>query len=495
MLSLLLACTSSPPALPAGGAVPDLVLVSIDTLRADHLGAYGYGRPTTPFLDGLAARGTRFAHARAPSPWTLPSHATMLTGGLPQRHGLVEDDQSLGASWTTLAQVLDAAGYRTGAFVTSFFVGRTYDLDRGFERFEDFGITSKKRNLQATVDAEQVVDEALGYLAEAPGRSHFLFLHLYDVHYPYAAPAPWNERFDRRQRSGDLTYKTWFHYLDHPVDDDQLAHQVAQYDEELAYVDDQLRRLSEAFQAVGRPVVLVVTADHGEEFGERGSWGHAHTLFAEQLRVPLIFAGPGVGAGVVQQAVGLQDLAPTLAELAGTVLAGDGVSLVEALGGAEPAARVFVGDTSRFKTNRLGLWQEGLRVDWNAQDEVWGLYGDPDEPEDLASARPEDLQRLRSALGAALPTPWEAAPGRLRTSGVLVVDGTPRGTELVLETPTPFAVVPVDAKVWHEYAGPWTLGRQPEDGAAVRYRGGGTGEALLSAEDRARLEALGYIQE
>ncbi len=495
MLTLFLACTSSAPTLPPGGSRPDIVLVSIDTLRADHLGSHGYGRPTTPFLDELAARGTRFAHARSPSPWTLPTHATMLTGALPLHHGAVEDDQGLGSEWTTLAEVLDQAGYRTGAFVTSFFVGRSYGLDQGMSRFEEFGITTKKRNLEATVDAEEVVAEAMAYLAEAPGQSHFLFLHLYDVHYPYGAPAPWNRHFDRPGTPDDLRYKTYFHYLENPVAAEQMAHQVAQYDEEIAYVDDQLRRFSRALQDAERPAILVVTSDHGEEFGERGSWGHAHTLFPEQLRVPLIFAGPGVSPGTIQQAVGTQDIAPTLAELGGTSLQADGVSLVSALQGTEPAARAFLGDTSRFDTNRLGLWQEGLRVDWDAKADTWSLYGDPDEISDLSATRPGELAVLRKALGASLPVPWLSEPGRLRTSGELVIGGVSAGSETVLTTTTALAVVPVDAKVWHEEAGPWSTSDPPPEGAQVQHRGRGTDQAVISAEDRARLEALGYIQE
>ncbi len=495
MISFLLACTSAPPTLPTGGAKPDIVLVSIDTLRADHVGSYGYSRPTTPFLDGLAARGSRFAHARSPSPWTLPSHVTLLTGVMPSRHSVVEDDLSLGSEWPTLAEALRQAGYRTGAFVTSFFVGRTYGLDRGFDRFEDFDITTKKRNLKATVDAEEVVEEALEFLRETPGQPHFLFLHLYDVHYPYDAPPPWNERFDWPSSQEDLKYKTYFHYLDHPLDPEQLSHQVAQYDEELAYVDAQLEALSRAFEAAERPVILVVTSDHGEEFGERGSWGHAHTLFPEKLRVPLIATGPGLGISVVQGTVGTQDIAPTLAELAQTSLTGDGLSLVAATHGEALPARTFVGDTSRFKTNRIGLWLGGQRVDWNAKADVWGLYADPAEATDMSAERPEELVRLRDDLGKALPTPWVAGPGELRTSGRLVIDGVAQGKKAVLEAEQAFAVVPVDARVWHGEQGPWSLRKPPPEEAPVRLRGPSTGGATLSAEDRARLEALGYIQE
>jgi arylsulfatase A-like enzyme len=419
----------------------------------------------------------------------------MLTGILPMRHGVVDDGQGLGSDWTTLAEVLDQAGYRTGAFVTSFFVGRTFGLDQGMARFEEFGITTKKRNLEATVDAQEVLEEALAFLGEAPGRSHFLFLHLYDVHVPYGAPAPWDRQFDRPGTSDDLIYRNYFHHLENPVPPEQLTHQIAQYDEEIAYVDDQLRKLDKAFDDAGREVIWVVTSDHGEEFGERGSWGHAHTLFAEQLRVPLIFAGPGVATGTIHETVGTQDIAPTLAELAGTSLDADGLSLVAALRGTEPTARAFIGDTSRFDTNRLGLWQDGLRLDWNAATNAWSLYADPEEATDLSATLPDKRKLLQRALGALLTAQWVCEPGRIRTSGQFVIAGTPVGSEIELASTTAVSVVPVDARIWHEGKGPWSPSHLPPVNAKIRHRGQGTDATVLTAQDRARLEALGYIQQ
>ena len=196
-MSFLLACTA-PPTVPPGSDRPDIVLVSIDTLRADHLRSYGYARDTSPTIDALAARGALFLDARSPAPWTLPAHATMLTGLLPANHEVIEDGLGLADDTPRLASVLGAAGYRTGAFVTALFVSRTYGFDRGFERFEDFDIRTMKENLTKETDAGDVVDAALAWWSTVPaGEPVFLFLHFYDVHYDYDPPGPYGSIFDR----------------------------------------------------------------------------------------------------------------------------------------------------------------------------------------------------------------------------------------------------------------------------------------------------------
>ena len=163
--------------------------------------------------------------------------------------------------------------------------------------------------------AEDVIDAALRWLGRQPaGEPGFVFLHFYDVHYAYDPPKPYDTMFDRAPESGDLNYKNYFYFKRHLPSDAQFAHQIAQYDESIRYVDAQLARLDEKLRAAGRSVRWVVTSDHGEEFGERGSWGHAHTLYAEQLHVPLIMSGGALPAGrAVDGWVGTHDIAPTRA--------------------------------------------------------------------------------------------------------------------------------------------------------------------------------------
>lgn len=464
-------------ALPPGGERPDIVLISIDTLRADHLGAWGYERPTSPNLDALAARGTRFAMARSPSPWTLPSHTTMLTGLLPLEHGVV-DDRSANHSPMVQSR-LQEAGYATAGFVTSIFVGRRYGFDTGFDDFTDFGVRTKKSNLERTPNAERLVNKALDWLQEREGESAFVFLHLYDVHYPYDAPDGFDRQFDRPSRDEELTYKKYFHYLKHPLSPEQMEHQKAQYDEEIAYVDQQLGRLIEAYGE--REVIFIVTADHGEEFGERGSWGHGHTLGPEQLHVPLIISGAGP-AGVVETAVGLQDIAPTLAELGGVEALGSGMSLVPALSGEPLPERAFVCDTSRFSTNRLGVYEAGDRVDWDLSQDLRVLTSDPGEL--LPVQDPVREQELLSHAFALLGSPWSAQEPVSISRGVALIDGA-----LSSEGVGDFAVVPSDAMV-----GEWSVRTPPPADAGVAYRGLLEGGVDLSPEERQALEALGYIQ-
>ncbi|MCP4805852.1 MAG: sulfatase [Proteobacteria bacterium] len=470
MILALLACTSKLPT-PPPPVQRDVVLVSIDTLRADHVGVYGYGRDTTPFLDELAAKGLVYTDARSPTSWTLPTHLTMLSGKLPLHHGVVDDKRKVPDDLPLLAERMQAAGFATVGVVTTFFVSQRFGFDRGFDFWDDFDIHSKKRNQTETPDAEQAVNRVLKGVRSHPDQPVFVFLHLYDVHYPYAAPGDWEERFDRKGTDDDLSYSKYSAYLEDPVEPDQMAHQVAQYDEELAYVDSQLRRLHEAFLEAGRDPLMVITADHGEEFGERGSWGHAHTLNPEQLHVPLIISGPGVPVGRVTTRVGTQDIAPTLAALHGQPMSTDGVPL-SLDPETPPPERDFLSDTSRFDTNRVALYHGELRYDWDLVSDEARLYADPGETVDVAAERPDDAQALRAALIQQLGVGWEGTTPT--TNGAIFAQGQ-RVT--FIREPTLFQVIPVDAEV---------TGAEPLHLGAA--------EIELTEDEKKMLQSLGYMQ-
>ncbi len=505
-LLLLLGCGGSKP-LPAGDPTrPDLVLVSVDTLRADHLSSYGYGRPTSPFIDSLAASGVRFTSARSPAPWTLPSHTTMLTGQLPTTHRVIEDDLRLDPGTPVLPELLRAAGYATGGFVATLYVSRVFGFERGFDRFEDFGLHDEKANLRGEVVASDVIDQALGWLGELPaGKPAFLFVHVYDVHYTYDPPAPYDTLFDRAPLASDPRYRNYKFYQGKPPSADQLAHQTAQYDEAIRYVDDQLKRLHDALEAAGRASRFVITADHGEELGERGSWGHAHTLYAEQLHVPLIVSGQGLSPGqVVNSVVGLQDVAPTLAGFAGvTGLMADGLDLGRALAGEALPDRAMVAETSRFDSDRIGLYQGGLRLEWDlvsGRRELFDVGADPAETLDLSAQRPEDVSRLSAALEAAL-VGWEASEaGQLSTDGALLRGG-PHGAISVAKGER-FALMPHDATLSFTseagaVVGPFAAVGGTAPGAAAPVKllsASGAGGVVLDEAQRQALEALGYVQ-
>jgi arylsulfatase A-like enzyme len=438
--TLLSGCTSDK-------EVRGIVLISIDTLRADHLGSYGYSRETSPFLDQLAARGTRFEQAVSTASWTLPSHASMLTGLYPSSHRAVDADSSIAPSASTVAELLQAEGFATGAVVTSWFVSANYGFDRGFDWFQNLD-QSAHETARKTVDAREVVDLAEEWLAERADQRFFLFLHLYDTHYAYRPPPPYKERFATDYTGRRRKYRSYNFYKRHPPTSERLAFEESMYDGEIRYVDDQLARFYDILGGLGlnENTVIIVTSDHGEEFGERGSWGHGHTLFEEQVHVPLLVAGPGIaGPQTISGQVGLVDLPPTLLELAGLSPPSGlhGRSLAPLLRGETGAGRSAAAsgrpallETSRFDTNLIGLRRRGwkLLIDLETgQESLFDLSADPGETQNLVSDRTDIAAGLRtetmSAVAALIPDRWNLAwldegaddlTGELETSGVFL---------------------------------------------------------------------------
>lgn len=495
---------------------PDILLLSVDTLRADHLGAWGYARGTSPHFDQLAAEGTRFADTWSPSPWTLPSHTTLLSGLLPPTHGAIEDDLRIGDDVPMVQEAFQAQGWATAGVVATLFVSRRFGFDRGFDWFHDFDVHDTATNNAATVDADHVFTWALDWAQDLPeGKPAFVFLHVYDAHYAYNAPPPWDEKFDRKAELGDALYRDYQYYKRQPLPQEQLEHQVAQYDEEIAYVDDAFARFLATWRST-RPAIVVITADHGEEFGERGSWGHAHTLFPEQLHVPLIVNGPGVRRQVVAQRVGTEDLATTIASLGGVSFGeGDGVDRAAQIrGGGAPRDGVAgrFASTSRFETLRY-RWHEppwDLTVDLAHAKR--GLCNLETDPSCTLLAPNQDRERADAMFAAMLDWlgfPWEAArAGRVEVDGGVLYDddGNRYKHALTVSAGDRFAVHPGDATVRFvgangDLAGPWAAlgGDLPEGNRAPLLFHGrrpvtNTSIQLTEAEQQ-MLEALGYLQD
>ena len=271
---------------------PNLLLVTIDTLRDDHVGAYGAAGARTPTLDALAARGVRFEHAETPVPMTGPSHATILTGLYPPVHGVRDNIVfSLDARHRTLATLLAAQGYRTAAFVGAYPVAAAFGFRQGFESFSENFEESPIPGAGAQRPANAVIDDALGWLGRPAERPFFVWIHLYDPHAPYDPPEPYRTDF-----AGRL------------------------YDGEIAFADAQLGRVFEWLRASGhdQDTFVAVLSDHGESLGEHGEVTHAVLLYEATLHVPLLVAGPGIPAGVtVPGRVTTVDLAPTLLHMLG----------------------------------------------------------------------------------------------------------------------------------------------------------------------------------
>ncbi len=304
---------------------PNLLLVTVDTVRADHLGSYGYGAAVTPSLDRLAGEGVRFDAVSSTVPLTLPSHATMLSGLLPLHHGLRNNGVgALPADTGTLATLLAGNHYRTGAFVGAFVLDGRFGLKPGFEVYDDEIPRDPKAgvSLEAERPGREVVDRALAWLkagGRKDGRPFFLWVHLYDAHAPYNPPSAWAARHPGRP-----------------------------YDGEISEVDEQVGRLLAALdqRGIAGRTVVAVAADHGESLGEHGELTHGLLLYEPTLHVPLILRAPGrLTPRVVRMPVSLVDLAPTLAGLLGHPFSGPGLKprdgrdlAADLLAGREPGA-------------------------------------------------------------------------------------------------------------------------------------------------------------
>ena len=378
---------------------PSVLLVTLDTTRADRIGCYdgpgsfGDTGAGTPHLDALAARGVRFERAYTTAPITLPAHASLLTGTYPPYHGVRDNGTyRLPAAATTLTELLADRGYRTAACVAAYPLFPEYGLDQGFELY-DFPLLEEPEPDLAGGErrAASVVDAALPWLRRfAPDEPTFLWLHFYDPHWSYKPPAPFAARYPEDPYQGEISYA-----------DAQLGRVLAEL-EELGVLDNTL---------------VVVAADHGEEFGEHGEKTHALLVYDTTLHVPLIFAGPGVPEGTsVSGPVSLVDVLPTLAELLDLPLPEEvqGRSLVALLEGEPDAvpppviyAESWYGRLHHGWSELRAVVQRDGDADWKLIDapraeggarELFSLTRDRAELQDLVALEPERAAELAREL-------------------------------------------------------------------------------------------------
>jgi arylsulfatase A-like enzyme/Flp pilus assembly protein TadD len=364
---------------------PNLLLVTLDTARADRLGPYGYSKALTPSLDALAARGVVFEEAYSVAPMTLPAHATILTGLLPPQHGArVNGIHRLAEDSETMAETLSAAGFRTGAFVAAFVLDDRFGLDQGFDRYDDSLAGAYEQQFDNTLaryrSGDQVVDAALSWLNEvAVGGSSqpfFAWVHLYDAHFPW---------YGHRQEAGT-------------------------YDGELTFVDSQLGRLLTWIEQHGleEDTVVMAVADHGEGLGDHHEIEHAYLLNEEALHIPWVVAGPGsVGGHRVDALVSLEDVHPTALALLGVPGPdGPGRSLTRALSGEPQSPGVSYAETDLPWTSYRWAPQRSLTTaDWKyirtPLPELYHRATDRAELANLAHVRPavlEDMERHLASL-------------------------------------------------------------------------------------------------
>jgi arylsulfatase A-like enzyme len=398
-IALLVACKA-----PQSPAAPtprtNVILISIDTLRPDHLGSYGYEPPTSPSIDVFRNDSVLFDQAIAHAPSTLHSHASILSSLLPHHHRASWAAKSrLPDGVTSLPEILQDAGYRTGAMTGGGQMDRVFGLDQGFESYEQPG--AERFN--------GTVTRAIEWLESGDDRPFFLFLHTYEPHHPYDPDAEFLDMFDG-DYDGDLPDIISIDLLrqinkkEVTIDDDDLAHIIAAYDAEIRSMDAAFGRLVDFLKSRGlyEEAMIVFTSDHGEEFGEHGRVGwHSHSLFDELLRVPLIVKYPGnQRAGMaVEGLVRSLDIAPTILEVLGIAAPSDfqGVALAERIdsdeSGDAPAAisrmdRSARRDISSYRTARWKLYRNQL----------FDLDVDPGEQWDTAVNHPDVVENLDREL-------------------------------------------------------------------------------------------------
>ncbi|MEQ1892779.1 MAG: sulfatase [Planctomycetota bacterium] len=397
----------------------NLILISIDTLRADRLGCYGYSRPTTPFLDAQARQGVLFRDANAVSSWTFPSHAAMFTGLYPGRSGATELKRPIRPEVPALAEWLAARGYETGAVVSStLFKG--YGLERGFETL-------------ALVDPggpepSRVTAESLAWLkARAGEQAHpfFFLIHYLDPHSDYSSLPEFETLFrEPYEGKADGTSEQLFRHVSGSLHYSaaDARHLSNLYDAGVRQQDAELAQLFAYLDSAGflANSVVVLTSDHGEEFLEHGGVMHGLQQYEESVRIPLLFFGPDVPAGVeVVEPVSQVDLVPTVLELLGLEAPGelDGISLVplwRAPTAARPARALLIegdrdppGPTASVMITgddlalRRGNWKLFFDPTRNAQ-RLYDLATDPREERDVAGEHPELVRELADELARLL---------------------------------------------------------------------------------------------
>lgn len=431
------------------GSRSSVVLIVVDALRADHLGTYGYSaRPTSPNIDRWAGRGLVFERAWATSPWTLPSFGSILTGHLPSAHAAgIEVGEGAGAAVEagaevevvaarnfvtlpeavpTVAGILAAQGFATGALVANPFLDPRFGLGRGFAYYDHYDTSNSEVRRAA-----EVVDLALEWIDANSSRPFFLLVHLFDPHLDYDAPAPFGGRFAVTGTATAATTAAGEEGLELPVQglwpirnrltDMSAAERdfiTAAYDEEIAYVDAEVGRFLQGLEDRGAldSALVALTADHGEELFEHGGFEHGHTMFDEVLRVPLILWGPRVAPGRESAPVSLIDLVPTILEAAGVASSGGdarafpehslpGLSLLDTARSTWPEQRALIAERLLYGPEAKAIvrwpYKAILEIE-SGKAMLFDLEEDPGEHHDLAAQRPAALTALLGELAERL---------------------------------------------------------------------------------------------
>ena len=385
----------------------NVILISIDTLRADHLSCLGYQRPTTPNLDKLADESVVFEQAITAAPWTLPSHASLFTGLIPSQHGVQNFYQRLSDEALTLAEVMRENSFLTLGVASFEYLFPDYGLAQGFDEYY----------FHYPQPADKVVERALAMLDRHDDKRFFMFLHFFDAHDPYDPPAPYDTMFcpfgekECLRKEYKSPVKAFLGERRRPTDRD-IQGSTALYDGEIRFVDEELSVFFERLKELDlwENTMVVVTSDHGEEFWDHRSLSHGFRLFEEEIRVPLIIKLPqSRNAGLrIRRQVGLIDVAPTiLAEVGlGGAMAGPGSPLFAKPNATHLDDSFYVSETAAQGIMRLCLRSSVLKyitpniynykgLSYRSPELLYDLRNDPHETENLVAFEPELTKSLR----------------------------------------------------------------------------------------------------
>jgi arylsulfatase A-like enzyme len=433
----------------------NVLLLVMDTVRADHLSLHGYHRDTSPNLIRVASQGIQFEQAQATAPWTLPSHASMFTGLWPHEMGVAEN-RPLDDGYPTVAEFLADRGYLTAGFVANtYFCNSWYGLGRGFSHYEDFYdedlVVSVSETLRSSALGRGVVrlarqptgggrgrktaadinEDFLDWLSEQkPGRPFFVFLNYFDAHSPYVPPEGCDRHFGKRAETAEevALLQDWDNRPKQNVPETEATLACDAYDDCIGYLDSQIGKLMDELEIRGLlgSTLIVITSDHGEGLGEHGLFGHGRSLYVQEVHVPLVILAPG-GAGrgrAIDEPVSLRDLPATFVDLLGFVHDSPfpGKSLarywISRSGPDRPDSspaysEVALREKVSKNPNRAPAWRgpmqsivasgKALIRNADGREELYDLSADPAETRDLAkSTGPEVLLPLQQCLQSAL---------------------------------------------------------------------------------------------
>ncbi len=376
-----------------GEPPPNVLFLSIDTLRADHLGFYGYEKPTSPRLDAFASQAVVFDRAIASSSWTLPALATAFTSTYSSTHHCWSFGSRLGESFTTLPEILTAAGYDSACFVSHLFCTTRHGLQQGFVHFDD-AFAYPEVDPDDAVTSQRIADEGIRFLerksAASDGYPWFLWLHFFDPHENYVEHPGLSERFAS----------------DEPRENDVM--QRDRYDGEIAFTDQHVGRVLDALEHTGlaERTIVVFFADHGEEFHDHGAIGHGHSLFEELVRVPLALRAPGIVPRRVPVVVRTVDLLPTVLDLLGirgpdALIEGQSLRpLLEGRSVRDAPALLEIRQNPSYTMDAVvaGRWKLVRPLEQGGTVALYDLEQDSREERDVASEYPEKVEELQRVL-------------------------------------------------------------------------------------------------